>query len=99
MANHEPRELHHDRRELQRLALHIERTFVAQTHLRTLLIAADKTVADDRRNLRDLRARIKRARDVSWRPRHTSHLSITSNAKPTRNRPAAPARTRNVSRR
>ena len=49
-----------DRAEFKRLTLQIERDLLAQAHLRTLLIAADATIADHRRNLRTVKARIKR---------------------------------------
>ena len=49
-----------ERAEFKRLTLQIERDLLAQTHLRTLLIAADTTIADHRRRLRSVKARIKR---------------------------------------
>lgn len=72
MANPDPWKLHCDRGELQRLILHIERALVAQTRLRSLLIAAGKTVGDHRRTLNDVRARIPDAQRVSRgrAPRH-----------------------------
>ena len=51
------------RTELLRLILQTQRDLVAQTQLRTLLAVAEKTVAEDRRQLRAFKARIKRTRD------------------------------------
>jgi hypothetical protein len=48
--------------ELKQLMLQIERDLLAQSQLRTLLSAADATVAVRRQRLRVIRARIKRAR-------------------------------------
>ena len=48
--------------ELQRLILQIERDLVAQAQLRTALTAGDETVADDRQELRVIKARMKRKR-------------------------------------
>jgi hypothetical protein len=50
-----------DRAEFKRLLLQIERDLVAQAQLRTLLIAADTTIADHRQHLRDVKARLKRS--------------------------------------
>jgi hypothetical protein len=50
------------RTQTQRLILLIERDLAAQAQLRTLLTVADKTVADDRQELRTIKARIKRRR-------------------------------------
>ena len=44
----------------RRLKLQLERDLVAQAQFRTLLIAADATVADRRRELRNLKARFAR---------------------------------------
>lgn len=49
-----------DRAEFRRLTLQVERDLLAQTHLRTLLIAADTTIADHRQKMRTVKARIKR---------------------------------------
>jgi hypothetical protein len=49
-----------DRAEVKRLRLHVERALLAQSQLRVVLAAADTTVADGRRNLRNLKARIAR---------------------------------------
>jgi len=49
-----------DRAEIKRLILRIQRDMLAQTQLRTLLIAADTTIADHRQTLRSIKARIKR---------------------------------------
>ena len=56
-----------DRAELKRLILQIERDLLAQAQLRTLLTAADKTVAAHREKLRSVRARVKRTRRVKGR--------------------------------
>jgi hypothetical protein len=48
--------------ELKQLMLQIERDLLAQAQLRTLLSAADATVAARRQRLRVIKARIKRAR-------------------------------------
>ena len=45
---------------LRKLMLQLERDLVAQGQLRTLLNAADETVADRRRELRNLKARFAR---------------------------------------
>jgi len=45
---------------LRKLMLQLERALVAQGQLRTLLNAADETVADRRRELRNLKARFAR---------------------------------------
>ena len=50
--------------ELKQLMLQIERDLLAQSQLRTLLSAADATVAGHRQRLRVIKARIKRARSV-----------------------------------
>jgi hypothetical protein len=50
-----------DRVELKRLTLQIERDLLAQAQLRTLLTAADSTIADHRQNLRDVKTRIRRS--------------------------------------
>ena len=49
-----------DRAEFKRLILQIERDLLVQAQLRTLLTAADTTIADHRRRLRSVKARIKR---------------------------------------
>jgi hypothetical protein len=49
-----------DRAEFKRLTLQLERDLLAQTHLRTLLIAASAATADHRQRLRTVKARIKR---------------------------------------
>ena len=49
-----------DRAEFMRLILRLERDLVAQLHLRVLLTDADTTVADRRRELRSLKARMAR---------------------------------------
>ena len=51
-----------DRADFRRLILQIERGLLAQAHLRVLLTAADATVADRKRELRNLKARIARVR-------------------------------------
>ena len=56
-----------DRAELKRLLLHIERDLLAQAQLRTLLTAADQTVAAHREKLRSVKARVKRTRRVKKR--------------------------------
>ena len=48
------------RTELQRLMLQTQRDLVARTQLRALLTIAEKAVADDRQQLRAVRALIKR---------------------------------------
>jgi hypothetical protein len=48
--------------QFQRLLLQIERDLVTQSQLKTLLTAADKAVAEDRQELRAVKARIKRTR-------------------------------------
>jgi hypothetical protein len=53
-----------DRAELKRLLLQIERDLLSQAHLRALLTQADTTVAGHRRELRAVKARISRSRDV-----------------------------------
>lgn len=50
------------RTQLKRLILQIERDLAAQAQLRTLLTVADATVADDRQELRTIKARVKRTR-------------------------------------
>ena len=45
---------------LRRLVLQLERDLVARAQFRTLLTAADETVADRRRELRNLKARFAR---------------------------------------
>ena len=49
-----------DRAELTRLILQVERDLAAQASLRTLLAAADATVVGRRRELQNVKARIKR---------------------------------------
>jgi len=49
-----------DHAELKQLMLQIERDLVAQSQLRTLLSAADASVAIHRQRLRVIKARIKR---------------------------------------
>ena len=49
-----------DRADYRRLMLQLERDLVAQAQFRALLIAAESTVADHRRELRNLKARIAR---------------------------------------
>jgi hypothetical protein len=49
-----------DRATCRRLMLQLERDLVAQGQFRALLSAAEATVADHRRELRNLRARIAR---------------------------------------
>jgi hypothetical protein len=49
-----------DRAEFSRLTLQLERDLVAQAHIREILTAADTTVADRRREMRNLRARMAR---------------------------------------
>lgn len=56
-----------DRAELKRLILQIERDLLAQAQLRTLLTAADKTVATHRQKLRSVKARVKRTRHAKKR--------------------------------
>ena len=51
-----------DRAEFTRLILQIERDLLSQSHLRTLLTAACDTVADHRRDLQAIEARLKRSR-------------------------------------
>ena len=51
-----------DYAELKQLMLQIERDLLAQSQLRTLLTAADASVAVRRQRLRLIKARIKRAR-------------------------------------
>jgi hypothetical protein len=53
-----------NRTEFTRLILQIERDLLSQSHLRTLLAAASETVADHRRDLRTIEARLKRSRSV-----------------------------------
>ena len=48
--------------ELQRLILQIERDLATQAQLRTLLTAADQVVANNREELRRIKAHIKRTR-------------------------------------
>jgi hypothetical protein len=54
-----------DRDEFTRLILQIERDLLSQAHLRTLLTEAGATVADHRRELRTIEARLKRPRPVN----------------------------------
>jgi hypothetical protein len=49
-----------DRAGINRLMLQVERDLVAQARLRTLLVDADSTVAIHRRELRIMKARIRR---------------------------------------
>jgi hypothetical protein len=49
-----------DRAELRRLVLQLERDVSARAHLRSLLLAADTTLAIDRRDLRNFKARLGR---------------------------------------
>jgi hypothetical protein len=49
-----------DRGAFRRLMLQLERDLVAQGQFRALLTAADATVADRRRELRNLKARVAR---------------------------------------
>ena len=56
-----------DHAELKRLILQIERDLLAQSQLRTLLTAADKTVAAHREKLRGVKARVKPPRRVKKR--------------------------------
>jgi len=56
-----------DRAELKRLILQIERDLLAQSQLRTLLTAANKTVAAHREKLRSVKARVKRQGGVKKR--------------------------------
>jgi hypothetical protein len=51
-----------DRAEFKRLILQIERDLLAQAQLRALLTAADTAIADHRKKLRGIKARIKRTR-------------------------------------
>jgi len=50
-----------DRAELRRLLLDIDRATVARAQLQTLVTAAEATVGARRRDLRNLRARLRRA--------------------------------------
>jgi hypothetical protein len=54
-----------DRAEFSRLILQIDRDLMDQARLRTLLTAADTTVANHRQELHTVEARIKRAKDCS----------------------------------
>jgi hypothetical protein len=56
-----------DRAEFKRLILQIERDLLAQAQLRTLLTAADNTIAGHRQKLRKVKARIKRTQRVKKR--------------------------------
>jgi hypothetical protein len=47
-----------DRAKFRRLALRVERDLLARAHLRALLTAASKTLAERRRELRDLKVRM-----------------------------------------
>jgi len=49
-----------ERAELKRLILQIERDLAARTHLTALLTSADATIADRRRDVRNLKARMAR---------------------------------------
>jgi hypothetical protein len=50
-----------DRAKFRKLILRIERDLLAQAHLRALLTAANDTLADRRREMRNLKARIERS--------------------------------------
>jgi hypothetical protein len=54
-----------NRSEFKRLILQIERDLLAETHLRTLLAAANTTLAGRRLELRAIESRIKRTRSVN----------------------------------
>jgi hypothetical protein len=54
--------------DVRRLILQIERGLLARAHLLVLLTAADATVADRRRELRNLKARMARAHGQSPGP-------------------------------
>jgi hypothetical protein len=56
-----------DRAEFKRLILQIERDLLAQAQLRTLLTAADATIAGHQQKLRSVKARIKRTQRVKRR--------------------------------
>lgn len=51
-----------NREEFRRLILKTERDLLTEEQLRALLTVAEATVADDRKTLRTIKARIKRAR-------------------------------------
>jgi len=55
------------RADVRRLRLQVERALLAQAQLRALLIAADTSVADYRRDLRNLKARMARRSPVQER--------------------------------
>jgi hypothetical protein len=57
-----------DRAELRRLLLHIDRAELARAQLQTLVTAADATLVARRRDLRNLRARLRRAAGATPRP-------------------------------
>ena len=57
-----------DFKETKRLILQIERDLLKQSRLKTLLLAADVTVADHRQELRTVKARVTRAGRVKGRP-------------------------------
>ncbi len=51
-----------NRAEFKRVILKIERDLFAQAHLRTLLTAVDQALADDQKELKAIKTRIKQAR-------------------------------------
>jgi hypothetical protein len=57
-----------DRAALAQLLLNIDRAVLARTHLLTLVTAADDGLAVQRRELRNLRARLRRASVATPRP-------------------------------
>jgi hypothetical protein len=57
-----------DRADYRRLILQIERALLARAHVTVLLTAANATVADRRRELRNLKARMSRTRGRSPMP-------------------------------
>jgi hypothetical protein len=57
-----------DRAELRLLLLRIDRAELARAQLQTLVTAADATLVARRRDLRNLRARLRRAAAATLRP-------------------------------
>ena len=68
-----------NRAELRRLILKIERDLFAQMHLKALLLNVDAALAEDRQQLRAVKTRIERARDVRHRERRNSDRNLRRN--------------------
>ena len=71
-----------NRAEFKRLILKIERDLFAQAHLRTLLTALDKALAEDQRELQTIKTRIKQTRAIATASGRKTDREIAAHRNP-----------------